>query len=52
MLLALPIIAVGALSGVFGRAAFEEGAAARRALTVDGTAGTEVVTRRAVDPVV
>ena len=52
VLLALSAVVAGVLSGVFGRAAFEEGSAARRALTVDGTAGAEIVTRRAADPAV
>ena len=52
VLLALSAVVAGVLSGALGRAAFEEGSAARRALTVDGTAGAEIVTRRAADPAV
>ena len=52
VLLALSAVVAGILSGALGRAAFEEGSAARRALTVDGTAGAEIVTRRAADPAV
>ena len=52
VLLALSTVVAGVLSGVLGRAAFEEGTAARRALTVDGTVGAEIVTRRAADPAV
>lgn len=52
VLLALSAVVAGVLSGALGRAAFEEGSAARRALTVDGPAGAEIVTRLAADPAV
>lgn len=52
VLLALSAVVAGVLAGVLGRAVFEEGSAARRALTVDGTVGAEIVTRRAADPAV